>query len=406
MGKNVWIINQYTGSPYHGMNYRSYYLGKELLNLGDDVTIFAGSYSHLFSSPPQVKHKFTFEKIDGIRYIWVKTPYYKSAKSIGRMVNMLYFMFSLFFFNTKKLAKPDVIIVSSLSLFPIVNGYLWSKKFKTKLIFEIRDLWPQTLIEVGNVSKWHPLVLFFGVFEKFGYRKADYVVSLLSNAKQYMINRGMREEKFVYIPNGINLEEVQNAEPLSQTIVDLLPKDKFVVGYVGTIGTANALDYLLRAAQKLGKFPKIHFVIVGKGSEKERLQAFAKEHHIHNITFIDPIPKRQVQSMLAYFDVCYIGLKNEPLFKYGVSPNKLFDYMYSAKPILYAIDSGEHNIVKEAQCGVSVPPEDADSLVEGILELLNLTEEQRADMGISGRSYVIEKHSYTKLAKVFQKLFK
>jgi len=405
MSKNIWILNQYTGSPYHGMNYRSYYLAKGLIKEGERVTIFSGSYSHLFSKLPKIDGLFTKEKIDNIDYIWVKTPKYKSSKSIGRIVNMLSFMFKLFLFNTKELKKPDVIIVSSLSLFPIINGYLWSKKFKTKLIFEIRDLWPQTLIELGNVSKNHPLVLFLGFFEKFGYKRANYVVSLLANAKEYMVSRGMSEDKFVYIPNGITLDEVENAEPLNKDVLNLLPKDKFLVGYVGTIGIANALDYLLESAKKLKENKDIHFVIVGQGSEKDRLKEFVQNNSLDNVTFIDPIPKRKVQSMLKNLDVCYIGLKKEPLFKYGVSPNKLFDYMYSAKPVLYAIDSGEQNIVKDAKCGVCAKAEDSTSIKEAILKLYQMDKKERELMGKNGREYVVKHHSYDNLAKKYQELF-
>ena len=161
MNKNIWIINQYTGSPYHGMNYRSYYLAKEFVKTGHNVTIFSGSFSHLFINLPKTKGLFTEENIDGINYIWVKTPKYKSSKSFSRLLNMLAFMFVLFCFNIFKMKKPDKIIISSLSLFPVLNAYIWSKIFKIEFIFEVRDIWPATLIEMGNISKTHPLVLFF-----------------------------------------------------------------------------------------------------------------------------------------------------------------------------------------------------------------------------------------------------
>jgi len=405
MSKNIWIINQYTGGPKYGMNYRSYYLAKEFIKKDAQVTLFAGSFSHLFTNLPKISGNFTTENIDDINFIWVKTPYYKSSKSIKRIWNMLVFMFKLFFFNTTKIEKPDVIIISSLSLFPILNAYFWSKKFNAKLIFEIRDLWPQTLIELGNVSSKHPLVLFLGFFEKFGYKKADAVVSLLQNAKEYMINRGLQKDKFYYIPNGINLEEVEGAVPLCENVQKQLPKNKFLIGYVGTLGIANALEYLLESALALKDEKKIHFVLVGKGGEKEKLENFVNMHDLDNVTFIDPIPKIQVQSMLKYFDVCYIGLKKEPLFRYGVSPNKLFDYMYSAKPILYCIDSGKNNLVSEANCGLSIMPENVAALTEGISTLFHTSNEELQKYGENGKKYVLNNHTYTQLAGKFWSLF-
>ncbi len=404
MSKNIWIINQYTGSPYHGMNYRSYYLAREFSKKGDNVTIFTGSYSHLFYTYPKVKGDYTQEVIDGLNYVWVKTPKYKSSKSVGRMFNMLVFMFRLFLLDTSSFKKPDVIIISSLSLFPIVNAYLWSKKYGVKLIFEIRDLWPQSLIELGNLSPYHPLVLFFGFFEKFGYKKADRVVSLLINSKEYMVKRGLKEDKFVYIPNGIFLDEVKSLKPLSADIVNMLPKGKFLIGYVGTVGISNALDYLCGVAKELRDMKDIHFVIVGKGDKKDRLLKFCKENGLENITFIDPINKTEVQSMLKLFDVCYIGLKKEKLFRYGVSPNKLFDYMYASKPILYAIDSGKTNIVELAKCGIAVEAENIESIKEGILKLYNLSKEDLDKMGKNGYEYVMKNHTYGSLAKRYMEI--
>jgi len=405
MSKNIWIVNQYSGSIYHGMNYRSYYLAKELLKSGYKVTIFSGSYSHLFTSYPNTKGLFTKENIDGIDYIWVKTPKYKSSKSIGRIINMLIFMINLFFFNTKSILKPDIIIVSSLSLFPIFNAYLWSKKLKVDFIFEVRDLWPQTLIEIGNLSSSHPLVKFFGWFEKLGYKNTKYVVSLLPNAKKYMVDNGLKENKFIYIPNGINMDEVKKFEDIDDDIKQLIPKDKFTIGYVGTIGIANALEYLIKAIKELKGYENIYFIIVGKGSKKEKLKQFVDKNNLTNVTFIDPIPKIQVQGMLKYIDICYIGWKKESIYKYGISANKLFDYMYAGKPILHSF-SGEGDIVKLAKCGISVEAENVDSIKKGILELYNMQKKDREILGQNGKKYVLKYHTYENIARKYMELFK
>ncbi len=404
MQKTIWIINQYAGSPHHGMNFRSYYLAKELLKQGENVTIFSGSFSHLFSKPPQVNSTFTKESIDGINYIWVKTPKYEASKSFKRLFSMLLFSFKLFFFNPFSLKNPDVIIISSLSLFPILNAYLWSKLLKTKLIFEVRDIWPLTLIELGNVSKHNPLVLILGALEKLGYKKADYVVSLLPKAKEHMIKKGLDENKFIYIPNGINLQELQNPQPLEPHVIDQIPQNKFIVGYAGTLGIANALEYFLQAALLLKNQSDIHFVLVGNGSEKESLVNYTKTKQLHNITFIEAIEKKQIQSMLQYFDICYIGWHHYPLYRFGISANKLYDYMYAQKPILHSVDAGNDPIA-EAECGISVAPENTQEITNAILEFYHMNDDQRASLGKKAKAYVIKHHSYETLALKYKKLF-
>lgn len=405
MSKNIWIINQYTGSSHHGMNYRSYYLAKELVEQNNNVTIFTGSYSHLFTNLPKTKGLFTSEKIDGIDYIWVKTPKYTSSKSIGRIFNMLMFMINLCFFNIFKIKKPDIIIISSLSLFPVLNAYIWSKIFKIEFVFEVRDIWPLTLVELGNVSPKHPLVILLGWFEKLGYKKAKYVVSLLPNAKVHMIEHGMKENKFCYIPNGVNLNEVENYEDISEEIKKGIPNNKFIVGYLGTIGIANALEYFVEAANILKENNNIHFLIVGKGGEKEKLKKYCIKNNLSNITFIDPIPKIQVQGMLKLFDVCYIGLKKEKLFHFGVSPNKLFDYMYSAKPILFAIETYK-SLVDKSKCGITIESENSQKIVNAILQFNSMNNSQLKVLGENGKNYVLNNHSYEKLTKQYLELIK
>lgn len=401
--KNIWLISQYTGSPYHGMNYRGYYLAKEFVKNGHKVTVFTGTYSHLFINLPRTQKIFTEENIDGIDYIWVKTPRYKSSKSIMRVFSMLVFMWRLFFFKTNTIAKPDEIIISSLSLFPIINAYLWSKKFKIEFIFEVRDIWPLTLIEVGGFSQWHPLAIFLGWFEKFGYKKAKYVVSVLPNAHIHMKTRGMRADKFRYIPNGILEEEVSNYEEVSINIQKQIPKDKFIIGYVGTLGIANSLDTLLQSAKMLQTNNHIHFVLVGQGDEKKNLQDYKNKELLDNVTFIDAIAKIQVQGILKYFDICYIAGKNKPMYQYGVSANKIFDYMYASKPILYAIEEGE-TLIDKAQCGISIEAQNVEQLKETILEFSSFHSDKLDKMGQLGKAYVLGHHRYEILSNNYLQL--
>jgi len=390
--KTFWIVNQYCGSRIHGMNFRSWYFANELKKKGHSPFIITGAFSHLLQKLPEVKGLFTKEEVEGIPYTWVRLRKYKGSQSIGRILGMIEFMLKLFFFSKSSLPRPDVILVSSLSPFPVLNAYIWSKRYKAKLLFEVRDIWPLTLIEIGGISKNHPLSLFFGWFEKFAYKKADKVISLLPKAYEHMISRGMAPDKFVCIPNGFNPEDMSLHEDVGEAYFNAIPKDKFIVGYAGSLGLANAMDYLLEAALLLESNENIHFVIVGKGQHKERLMNKSGA----NVTFLDPVKKNEVQSVLKRFDVCYIGWHNQKIYRFGISPNKIFDYSFAAKPIIHSVNAG-NDLVQEANSGLSVHPENAQLVKEAIVELESMNKEYLIEMGKKGKDYIIAHHTFSAL---------
>lgn len=392
--KHITIINQYIGSPYHGMEYRHYYLAKNLIKQGYKVTLISGSYSHLFSSLPDIKESFTKEIIDGIDYIWVKVPTYKSSKSIGRIWNMLYFSWKL---NFLKDIEPSHILVSSPSFFPVKIAKRLSKKFNTKFLFEVRDIWPLTLVELSNLSYFHPLIKFMSYYEKFAYKNASKIISLLPTAKEHFEKNGMSQEKFCYLPNGIEDIKIES-KPLPTKILKKIPKDKFIIAYSGTIGIANNLDYLIDVAELLKDDDNIHFIILGQGGEKIKLQKRVDGLKLKNFTFLESITKEQVGVFLNHVDVAFISLLPEKLFRFGVSPNKIFDYMYAKKPIIWAIEAG-NNLIQDANCGISVPLDDINSLKESILKLRRLPSESLKDLGKNGYNFVTTKHSYKKLSE-------
>ncbi|MCT7506084.1 glycosyltransferase family 4 protein [Aliarcobacter cryaerophilus] len=394
MSKNIWIINEYAGNPYNGMEFRHYYLGKEFVKLGYKVTIISSSYSHLFKKLPK-KNK---ENIDGIDYIWLKMFNYRNSHNKKRVLKWFLFMIKCFLLPLIIKNKPDTIIVSPMAPFPILPAWLISKFFKSKLIYEVKDIWPLSLIELGGFSSSHPFIKFMGWFERFALIKSDIIVSNLQNYGEHIKKLNIKKD-FKWISNGIDLDELNQIEPLTNEIIQQIPKNKFIVGYTGTIGVANALDSFLES-MKYVYDENIVYIIVGDGQEKKVL---LKKYLNKNIIFIDAISKKQVQSILQFFDVCYIGLKKEELFKFGVSPNKLYDYMYSGKSILYAIESGK-NIVDICNCGYSVESENPQAIAIGILKMYNLTQEERKIMGINGRNYVLEHFTYEKLAKKFEEL--
>jgi glycosyltransferase involved in cell wall biosynthesis len=177
-----------------------------------------------------------------------------------------------------------------------------------------------------------------------------------------------------------------------------VPEGKFTIGYTGTLGIANSLNTLVYAAEQLKGHPDICFVLVGDGKEKPGLRQLVAEKGLTNVYFVDPIPKVEIQAMLALFDVCYIGLSKDPLFRFGVSPNKLFDYLYSGKPIIYGIESGSYKPVKDIGAGIQIAAEDAEQLADAVLKLYSMAPEERETMGAKGRKAALEQYEYGQLA--------
>jgi glycosyltransferase involved in cell wall biosynthesis len=389
----VWIVNQYVGSPRHGMEYRHYHLARGLAERGHRVVVVSGSRSHLFTQPPQVSRPFTLEPVDGVTYCWVAVPRYERAISLGRVLNMAAFALQLEVLPTGRLTRPDAILVSSPSLFPVPVAARWARRFGARLVFEVRDIWPLTLRELGGLSARHPLVALMQRLEDYGYRKADRVISVLPAAADHMVSRGMDPRKFHYLPNGIDLTEPPT-DVAPGAVRDAIRPGVFTVGFVGTLGRANVLETLVDAARLLGP-DEAQIVVVGHGPERDQLTARAAG--LPNITFVGPIPKRQVGVAVELFDACYVGYRRSPLYRFGVSPNKLYDYMAAGRPVLFAA-SAANQPVREADCGRTVPPEDPASLVAAIRSLAACSPAERERLGANARAYVEERHDYGRLA--------
>ncbi len=395
--KTYWLINQYASTPETGMGGRHYYLAKELAKQGCNIYLIAASYTHLLYQPPRLEGSFKIESVDGFQFIWIKMPKYSDAHDKKRVLN--WFIFSWKLLNLPKIIqdKPDAILVSSPSLVSFLGAQRLAKKFKKKLVFEVRDIWPLSLINLGGYSPRHPLIKLMQWIEDKAYQDADVVLSNLPYAVDHMVMRGMDASKFNWIPNGFDRTEVSRLEPLPETVLMRIPKNKFIIGYTGTLGVANAMDSLLDAAKLLKNQTDIVFIVVGNGKEKARL--IKKSSTLSNVIFIDSVKKTKIPALLAEMDVLYVGVKDAKLYQFGIASNKLFEYLYSAKPIVYAIDSGKYLPVSDAKAGICIPPENPVAIVNAILELKDLSAEARRKMEESGREYALKNHDYAKIAE-------
>ncbi len=401
----ILLINHYAGSPALGMEFRPFYLAREWRRIGHEVHIVAASYSHLRQVQPACRDTSLQEKIEGIPYLWLRTPAYV-GNGLGRVRNILTFVGRLWA-AAPRLAKqfhPDVVIASSTYPADIFPAKRIAVRCQAKLIFEVHDLWPLSPRVLGGMPVWHPFIVAMQVAENRAYRWADRVVSLLPLAREHMVHHGMAPEKFVYIPNGVAVDEwTSSRAPLPEAhqrvLAQLRSEGKFIVCYAGSHGVANALEYFVEAAPLLEGSP-VHLVLVGAGPEKPALDARARRLSAQRVTFLPPVPRQGLPALFALADVLYLGWRRCVLYRYGISPNKLLDYMMAAKPVLHAVEAG-NDPVAEAQCGLSVEPENPRAIAKGIRQLVALPRQEREGMGARGRAFVLERHDYRILAQQF-----
>jgi glycosyltransferase involved in cell wall biosynthesis len=403
---NILLINHYAGSVRHGMEYRPYYLAREWVRQGHRVAIVASSESHLRSQAPELDGRSRLDEcIDGINYTWLATPSYR-GNGAARVRNMAAFVLRLGR-ESERLAltlRPDAVIASSTYPLDIWPAWRIARRAGARLLFEVHDLWPLSPMELGGHSRWHPFIALLQAAENFACRRADAVVSILPKVREHLEAHGMAPHKLHLVPNGVDPAEWRDdSPPLSPAteaaLAALQRRGRFVVGYAGTHGVANALDTLLDTAGLLRGHP-VDFVLVGGGPAKPALMARAAALGLDNVHFLDNVAKAQVPALLRRFDLAYIGWHRQPLYRFGISPNKLIDYMMAARPILHAVDAG-NDPVREAGCGLSVAPEDPAALAGGVMTMLALGAEGRAALGQRGRSHVLANHAYPVLAQRF-----
>lgn len=402
---NLLLINHYAGNPVLGMEYRPYYLSREWACAGHCVTIVAAGFSHVRSRQPHVGHDPRIERIDGIEYRWFPTPPYQ-GNGLGRVRNIWTFLRQVWTAADRLVqdVKPDVVIASSTYPMDIWVARRIARKAGAKLVYEVHDLWPLSPIELSGMSRRHPFIMLCQYAEDTAYRTADVVVSMLPKVHDYMASRGLALHKLAIVPNGITLDEWQcEPQPLRSDVEAALraarDAGRKVVGYAGSHGLPNALDTLLDAAALLRDAP-LQIVMVGDGHEKQRLAQRVQQEGLSNVTMLAPIPKAQIPSFLAAIDVAYIGWQRVPIYRFGIAPNKLMDYMMASVPVLHSVEAG-NDPVAEAGCGLTVAPESPQAVAEGLQRLAAMSDGQRREMGERGRAFVLAHHTYPVLAQRF-----
>ena len=402
---NILLINHYAGSPEMGMEFRPYYFAREWIKMGHRVDIIAADYSHLRRINPVVSEDFQEDVIDGIYYHWIKTGDYE-GNGAKRAVTMAKFVTKLWMHTGKIIREmdPDVVICSSTYPLDTYVGQRIRRKSgkKVKLIHEVHDMWPATLIEIGGMSKTNPFVVAMQIGENSAYKHSDKVVSLLPNAGPYMREHGLAEGKFRCIPNGVVLEEWENPEeiPDEHKIVfeKLKAQGKFIVGYFGGHALSNALDSIIDTAEVIDD-EDVQFVLVGDGVEKKRLMKRVEDLKLTNVTFLPPIGKKSIPKLCERFDCVYMRGLDSPLYRFGLCLNKMFDTMASGKPGICAL--GVKSYFSEYGCGFDVESTDIPGICSLIEHLKECPPDELEKISELGHKASRERFNYARLASEF-----
>jgi len=399
MKQNIWIWNHYATNMFFDQAGRHYWFAENLIKEGYKPTIFCASTNHFSDN-----HIDTYEKqyatnsVNDIPFVFLNTPEYK-GNGKKRVLNMISFYRGLF--KTAKTyselnGKPDVILASSVHPLTLVAGIKIAKKFGIPCICEVRDLWPESIIEFGSLKRSSLIAKMLYQGEKWIYKKANSLIFTIEGGADYIKDQGWHKgnrgsidiSKVHHINNGIDIEEFDyNVGSNVYEDIDLDHPDTFKVVYAGSIRKANNLKLIIDAAKHIkdNGYDKIKFLIFGDGDEKENLQKRCLDENIDNVIFKGKVEKKLVPSILSKANINILNYSNHEIWKYGGSQNKNFEYLASEKPILSTITMG-YDIIEKYCAGISLNNQDPETISDAIISIFSMDEELYKKMAHNARS--------------------
>ena len=314
------------------------------------------------------ENRLTEEERDGIRV--TRVPMYISPNEgvIQRVLSYLSFMLSACWY-AGRLPTPDVLVATSPQFFAALAGYVGAWRKDVPFVLEIRDLWPESIVAVGAMSR-NVIIRFLEWVERVLYRKAEHIVVVTDSFEEAIAEKDIARNKISVIKNGIETawwDEPLDEERLAELQHEHALEGKFVASYIGTIGMAHRADILLEAARRCDD-PDIVFMVVGTGAKKDELAARQAELELDNFRLVDKVSKEQVPYLLALTDTSVVHLRDDPLFE-TVIPSKIFEAMATGTPIVLGVRGESQRIVETAEAGLPIPPEDPDALAEAVRHL-------------------------------------
>jgi glycosyltransferase involved in cell wall biosynthesis len=409
----IWVLNHYASPPDRPAGTRHYDFGRVLAGRGHEVTIFASSFSHHSRREERLERRqwTRAEYMDGVRFVWIRTTPY-TRNDHRRLLNILSYTVGVIVAQ-QRFPRPDVVVGSSVHLGAVVAAWVIGAVRHTWFAFEVRDLWPQALIDMGELAEHSAAARALRGLERFLYRRAAVIISLLPGAADYIRGAGVPGTKIVYVPNGIAdlpLADSRRADlPPGSEVAALLSRiDRWrqagylVAGYTGSHGLTNGLHVLVEAARVLRNRGEsgIAMAFVGEGPAKQDCERLAREHDLANVLFWPPVPKQAMPAVLGALDVALFPLRDDSVARYGLSSNKLFDYLASGRPVL-ACCGVTDNPVQASGGGICVPAESPEAVADALMAFAALGEDDRRAMGERGRQWVYAHHGMTGLAGQF-----
>ena len=397
MRKNVWLWNHYATNMAVNQGGRHYWFAENLKKQGYEPVIFCANTFHSDREPIDLGYKkYRVEIVDEIPFVYVKTKAYV-GNGVSRVRNMLLFYKNLFPVAksyAKRHGKPDVIIASSVHPLTMVAGIKSARRFGVPCICEVRDLWPESIIQFGGLSRDTVLMktLFRG--EQWIYENADRLIFTMEGGKDYIEDKGwsigtggvIDLNKVYHINNGVNLElfdasRIEN--PYTDDDLDDPNYFKFV--YAGSIRKANNLERIVDAARYLPKESRIKIIIFGDGDERSLLEKKCVQEGISNIVFKGKVEKRFIPSIVGRADANILNYPNHDIWKYGGSQNKVFEYLAAGKPILSTIDMG-YDIIDGHNAGIVLKEQDPATIARAMEGLASMASDEYTAMGLRARN--------------------
>ena len=401
----ILLIHQYFLEKNDGGGSRFNEMTKTWTSQGHEVTVLAGMV-HYATGKKESKYKGKFTLYDkqfynGVDVLRCHVSESYNSSFLGRLWAYFSFVFSSIYAGLFKVkGNHDIILVTSPPLFVGITAYVLSFFKRIPFVFEVRDLWPESAIDTG-VLKSKIIIKFAYWFEAFMYKKATLINVLTPAFRTKLINKGVPEEKVIFIPNAADFslaEAVQNDFSELEFKKEIGLEGKFVITYVGAHGVANHLIQLLDTAELLRE-TNVVFQLIGSGMEKQMLMEEKEKRQLDNVIFRDPVAKAEVFKYILASDMGASVLKKVDTFK-TIYSNKTFDYMSCKKPTLLAIDGVSRELVEEADCGIYVEPEDPEEIASGIRKALS-NQERLIEMGQNGYDHAIKHFDRGVLAKKY-----
>ena len=402
MGKVIWIVNEYNGPE--GLRTRQTVLSEHLQSHGFEVYLICGSSDNK-GGPNAITDgsKYKYIESDGANYYVIKTPNYK--RNYERVLVAILFQFRIWHLR-KRLPEPDVIVSDFAGLFG--NVFLkWKKKYGTKIIFDILDLWPEGFVEMGFLPRESIITKMLYSMEHKSYREADGIIFSMQGGRDYIIDKGWSKEvggdvdtsNIGYLNNGVDLETLDKQKNLYILEDSDLDEGLFKVIYLGSISSMNGLDILVETAKILQDRgnDSVLFLIYGYGDQEENLKNMVSQYNLNNIKFKGRLDKKYAINLLTRGDLNIFTFKDSPLWKYGISPNKLFMYFASGKPVLSMIKPN-YDLVEEKRAGISV--DNNPVVVADAIERFQKMEKEEYDLYCQNAKSTALEYDYKNLVQV------